>query len=336
MRLKQALAALGRRKRSVAGKPREPEAPLTVESRHLSESVAAAVEDWFAGRTAELELSGLRSVVVAHPDDPERRLKIKGAGYKGRRIGFGVPHRSGLTAPRFDFEGRMMLDVAAGHDTAHRGGATFQQAAVEYEVTQRLAAAGYPVVPCLGYGRVSGPRGQSWFSVFEWDSSWRSVHVPDFTMARYAETARRYGSDLLDIATRHDLVGYFWYAGSPDGELRIKDLHPFQRLDPVSHSAVSWTMHVFYALHIFALPALLMPPLRDAPDKPADLQVHTFKAVLPDVTVGEHEALRMELVAPYMRREPEGFEARRLVEILQSHRLTRAIMERCPPRYARP
>ena len=61
---------------------------------------------------------------------------------------------SGPKAKLFDFDGRMMEDVASGHDNAYVGGATFQQAVIEYRVTQLLASLGYPVVPCLGFGRV--------------------------------------------------------------------------------------------------------------------------------------------------------------------------------------
>jgi hypothetical protein len=48
----------------------------------------------------------------------------------------------------------MMEDLASGHDNAYAGGASFQQAAVEYHMTQRLASLGYRVVPCLGFGKV--------------------------------------------------------------------------------------------------------------------------------------------------------------------------------------
>ena len=48
----------------------------------------------------------------------------------------------------------MMEDVASGHDNAYVGGASFQQAATEYRMTQRLASLGYRVVPCLGFGKV--------------------------------------------------------------------------------------------------------------------------------------------------------------------------------------
>jgi hypothetical protein len=56
-------------------------------------------------------------------------------------------------APVFDYDGRMMEDLASGHNNAYAGGASFQQAAVEYRMTQRLASLGYRVVPCLGFGK---------------------------------------------------------------------------------------------------------------------------------------------------------------------------------------
>ena len=78
---------------------------------------------------------------------------------------------TGPKAPLFDFDGRMMEDVASGHDNAYVGGATFQQAVIEYRVTQLLASLGYPVVPCLGYGRVERSGLSSWCSVFEMQMS---------------------------------------------------------------------------------------------------------------------------------------------------------------------
>ncbi len=310
--------------------------PIKVETRHLTRSVATQVEAWFEGRIVERELSGERSVIIAHPDDPQRRLKIKGAGLSGGPVRLGDRQRSGPPAPRFDFEGRMMHDLASGHDNAPRGGTSFQQAAVEFETSRVLAGLGYRVVPCLGYGRLTGVGGESWFSVFDWDPAWESVALPHFPIARFAETALRFGGDLLELAARHGFVGYFWYVAPPEGDLLIKDLHPFQHLHPVSHSRISWTMHVFYALHIQGLPAILRPSIRDAPGRPADLQVLTFRAALPDVTVEEHQALRWALVAPYMRGAPRRFDPRALRELLLSHRLTRAIMERCPEDYAEP
>jgi hypothetical protein len=310
--------------------------PVAVETRHLTPSVAAQVEAWFEGRIAQRQLSGERSVIIAHPDDPQRRLKIKGAGLLGGPVRLGDRQRSGLLAPRFDFEGRMMHDVASSHDNAPRGGASFQQAAVEFEMSRVLAGLGYRVVPCLGFGRLTGAGGESWFIVFDWDPAWESIDLPHFPIARFAETALRFGGDLLELAGRHGLVSNFWYVAASEGEPLIKDLHPFQQLRPVSHSRISWTMHVFYAMHLAALPAILRPSIRDALGQPADLQVQTFRAALPDVTVAEHEALRWALVAPYMRRPPRRFDPRALRELLLAHRLTRAIMERCPEGYAEP
>src|SRR5262245_56908988 len=84
------------------------------------------VRDWYSGRIAALKLDGERSVHLPHPDGGGRVLKLKGAGLSGGPVQFGVYHRTGPKAPVFDFEGRMMEDIAAGHDGAFRGGASFQ------------------------------------------------------------------------------------------------------------------------------------------------------------------------------------------------------------------
>lgn len=133
-----------------------------IEIRHLPEACAERVRGWFDGRVAASRIDGTRSVHVPHPEGGGRMLKIKGAGFAGAAIRFGAYHNTGPKAAQFDFDGRMMDDVASGWDGAFKGGASFQQAATEYAMGQRLMALGYEVIPCLGYGRAirtGGPRG---------------------------------------------------------------------------------------------------------------------------------------------------------------------------------
>ena len=308
--------------------------PVEVESRHLSPAVAATVEAWFRGEITAFELSGIRSVVVAHPEKPELRIKIKGAGYKGAPLGFNQRHRSGLVAPRFDFDGRLMPDVASGHDNTWYGGASFQQTAVEHAVTQRLAALGYDVVPCLGHGQVTRQGRASWFSVFELDPAWRSYSLPDFSIDQHAAQTMAYGAQVVELAVRHRLVGYFWYVADPKGgPILIKDVHPFIGADPITMSRVSWVMQVLFALHIVALTTILVPKLRDDPDRPADAQALVFRSFCPAATPEDHEALRWQVVGPYMRGVPKGFDSRTLHGLLKANPITAALMERCPPEY---
>lgn len=308
--------------------------PVAVTSRHLSPAVAEVVSAWFRGEIDAFELSGDRSVVLAHPEATGRRLKIKGAGLDGRPLGFNRRHASGLKAPRFDFEGRMMEDVAAGHDNSYLGGASFQQAVVEYRVSARLNALGYPTVPCLGHGEVSRQGRSSWFSVFEVEPAWQPIMPPEFSIEQYMEQTIAYGAQVLELASRHRLIGYFWYvADRAGGAPLIKDVHPFYNADPINMSRISWVMQVTFAVHITALVALLLPRIVQAPGRPDDRQAYPFRSFCPKATLQDHEALRTELIGPYMRGVPAGFDVHRLERVLRDNPITAALLERCPPEY---
>lgn len=311
--------------------------PIAMAHHHLSPAVAATVEAWFRGEIAAFEASGERSVLIAHPEKPELRLKIKGAGFKGQPLGFNHRHRSNLRAPRFDFDGRMMEDVAAGHDNTWSGGASFQQAAVEHAISVRLDALGYATVPCLGHGMVTRQDRASWFSVFEVDPRWRSYSTPHTTIANYCAQTTVFGAQVLELATQHQLIGYYWYMADPaGGPLLIKDVHPFYAADPINMSRLSWVMQVLYALHIVALTTLLVPRLADDPGRPADSQAFPFRDLVADASVEDHQAVRAAIVAPYMRGAVATFSPRTLHAELKAHRITAALMERCPPQYAAP
>src|SRR5262245_56077781 len=108
---------------------------LRLAFKHASPDVEAVVREWFEGRTLPHKIDGDRSIRIAHPDYEGMDLKIKGAGFQGGPIKYGQFHRSNLKAPLFDFEGRMMEDVASGHDRALLGAASFQQAVTEYRMS---------------------------------------------------------------------------------------------------------------------------------------------------------------------------------------------------------
>lgn len=309
--------------------------PVEVRSNHLSPAVAGVVSAWFRGEIDVFELSGDRSVVIVHPEAPGKRIKIKGAGLHGKPLGFNQRHASGLKAPRFDFDGRMMEDVAAGHDNSWFGGASFQQVTVEYAVSRQLNALGYPTVPCLGHGRVTRGGRASWFSVFELDPAWRSMTRPDFSIDAYMAQTTLYGAQVLELASKHSLIGYYWYVGDPaGGPLLIKDVHPFYRADAINMSRLSWAMQVLFAIHIVALTTILLPRIADAPDKPADAQALPFRSFCPGATREDHEALRWTVIGPYMLGSPKDFDPRRLEGVLKANPITAALLERCPPEYA--
>jgi hypothetical protein len=309
--------------------------PVEVSSRHLSPAVAATVGAWFRGEIEAFEPSGDRSVVIAHPEAPGLRLKIKGAGLHGKPLGFNQRHASGLKAPRFDFDGRMMEDVAAGHDNTWFGGASFQQVVVEHAVSARLNALGYATVPCLGHGQVTRQGRASWFSVFELDPVWRSVTTPHVSVGEYVAQTTAYGAQVVELASRHRLIGYYWYVRDPaGGPLLIKDVHPFYSADPINMSRLSWVMQVLFAIHIVALTTILVRRIAEDPARPTDAQAHACRGFCPAATREYHEALRATVIGPYMRGVPADFDVRRLEALLRANPISAALLERCPPEYA--
>lgn len=307
----------------------------SVELRHLDGAVAEQVRAFFAGRLSDFTKDSKRSVRIAHPVKSGVDIKIKGAGVRGGFIQFGTLHNTGPKAPIFDYDGRMMEDVASGHDNAYVGGASFQQAATEYRVTQMLAALGYPVVPCLGFGKVARAGLVSWFSVFEIQNDWASVSPPAFSLEAYCDAKVSMGALLRDFAVKHDLIGHAWYVGTPGGPHYIKDLHPFRMADPVSMSQLSWVMQLFYALHIGALAAISFAKKAKTEKVPDDVQALPFRAILPSAGKSDHEALRRDLVSPYMLHVPQSFDQRALVTVLRGNPITRAMLDLCPEKYER-
>lgn len=309
--------------------------PDRVETFHLTPAVAQRVRDWFGTAGIEAVPDGERSVRIAHPERPDRLLKIKGAGLNGGPIRFGTTHNSRLKAPVFDFDGRMMEDVASGHDNAWLGGATFQQAVIEHRVTASLAALGIPVVACLGYGHVGTDTHRSWFSVFEWGPDWSPVRPPAISAEQMAEAGERMGRLLVELACRHDLIGYCWYVRAPDRGYLVKDVHPFRQADPVNMSQLSWVMQLIFALHLPCLSAMHFARQAGISDLPENYQARGFRGALADATTAEHDDLRWTVVAPYMLNPPAGFDPGALDAALRRNRIGSALLDLCPPQYAR-
>lgn len=307
-----------------------------IDFHHVPDDVRQIVRDWYAGRAAAVALDGTRSVHLTHPSQSSRTIKLKGAGVSGGPVRFGVLYKSGPRAPVFDFDGRMMDDVASGHDGAPDGGCSFQQAATEYHVTRQLAAAGLPVVPCLGYGRVEKNGLASWFSVFDLEPGTSGeTTYPAISRELWMELNAAIGHTILDLAVTHDLVGQCWYAITPDGGRLLRDLHPFRQADPINMSQVSWVMQVFFALHIRSNAHRLRARTWQDGRMPPDLHVWPFRAVCPEATIADHDVLREQLVAPYMLKPPARFSPERLIALLRANPITSALMDVCPRRFAR-
>ena len=306
-----------------------------IEIRHVDDEVVAErVRAFFAGKINDFARDGERSVRIAHPRGAGLQIKIKGAGLNGRGIRFGTLHKAGPKAPLFDFDGRMMEDVASGHDNAYVGGATFQQTATEYRMAKLLTSLGYTAVPCLGFGRVEKAGLSSWFAVFEMGDDWFAIKPPRFSIEQYCESKVAMGELLLDLAVKHDLIGYASFLGTRDGQRCIKDLHPFRMADPVGMSQLSWVMQLFFALHIVSLAAIHFS--KQASGRvPEDIQALCFKPILPSASKADHDALRGALVSRYMLGVPRSFDQRELVEVLRGNPITRSMLDLCPAEYSR-
>jgi hypothetical protein len=309
-----------------------------VEFRHVPNACQEPVRAWFEGRLPALKLDGTRSVHIPHPDGGGRALKIKGAGAAGGPIQFGVFHNTGPKAAQFDFDGRMMDDVASGWDGAFEGGASFQQAVTEFNMSNRLLELGYDIVPCIGYGRVARAGLSSWFAVFDHEPGLRTdsdMMYPGIGIDEWRRLNTIIGDLMFTLAVRHDLIGHCWYQGASDGRLLIRDLHPFRYADPLNMSQVSWVMQLFYAMHIRGNATRLLGLKRNDPAEPRDLHVWQYRAFCPDVTLEDHDQLRHGLVVPYMLKPPGDFRFDRLVALLRENRITAALMDACPAKFAR-
>jgi hypothetical protein len=302
----------------------------------VPQNIQPRVRDWFAGREAAVALDGDRSVHLAHPTGGGRILKVKGAGLSGGPVQFGVYHRTGPKAPVFDFEGRMMDDIAAGHDGAFRGGVSFQQAATEFRVAQRLVERGYDTVPCLGYGCIEKQGRLSWCSVLDHEPGLSGDMIwPEVPLELWIQLNRDIGNIMFALAVRHDLIGYCWYTKAVDGRLLIRDVHPYRFADAYNMSQVSWVMQVFYAMHIRGNAQRLRALKWNEPRMPHDLHVWQYRAFCPDVRLEDHDELRHELVMPYMLGVPQDFSFERLISLLRRNRITSALMDACPEKFAR-
>jgi len=316
------------------------ENPLQIEMRHVSDAVARRVRAWFERTTHGRRLGivdGSRSVLLPHPDRRDALLKIKGAGFLGGGILFGEHLKTGPMAVTFDFDGRMMEDVAARHDNAVVGGASFQQAATEYRVSGLLQAEGYRVVPCLGFGSITTPAGRSWFSLFEWRRDWSGITISaDFPTERYFDANVGIARHQVEMAVRHRLIGYFTYVRDMDGNLILKDLHPFRRVDPVNHSQLSWTLELLHALWIRCSACRFFARTGGADHEDDELSSIPLRALVADADAADYRAFETMIVEPYLHRKPDAsFSPVALHDTLRTVRVGEAALALCPQDYVR-
>jgi len=311
-----------------------------VEVRHTSDAVTKRVRAWFERTTDGRRIGipdGSRSVLLPHPERRDALLKIKGAGFLGGDVRFGKHPRTGPMAVTFDFDGRMMEDVASGHDNAVLGGASFQQASAEYLVSELLQAEGYAVVPCLGFGSVATRDGLSWFSVFEWRKEFAGISIsPDFPAELYFSANIEMVRQQVEIAIRHHLVGYLGYVRSEEGTFVIKDLHPFRRLDPINHSQLSFTLELLHALWVRCSACRFFARAGGSDLADDALSAIPLQALVADATAEDYRAFETMIVRPYLHRKPDAsFDSSTLYAALRGVRVGEAALTLCPPEYAR-
>ena len=307
-----------------------------IEFRHLDDAVAGRVRAFFTGERPGFKKDGRRSVRIAHPSKAGVEIKIKGAGLHGRFIKFGTRRKTGPKAPLFDFDGRMMEDVASGHDNAYVGGASFQQAATEYRMTQLLAALGYKVVPCLGFGKVEKAGLASWFSVFEMQSDWMSIKPPEFSLEEYCEakfrdrpsvarSCREARSDRLCLVCRH--------AGRPvlsQGSASFSHGRPhFHVAALLGDAAVLRAAYRRSRRHSFAKKANDRNGARRYPG--ASASGRSCRAQASPIT--RRCAGNLWPVTCLAR--PQSFDQRDLVAVLRGNPITSAMLDLCPAKYER-
>ena len=301
---------------------------MKIEVYHASDAVRRRVHAWFSNPTKIAVRDGSRSIILPHPERRDLALKIKGAGLNGEHIRFGVRHRMGPAASTFDFDGRRVEDIALGHNAADLGAASFQQAVVEYAMSKRLHDLGYAVVPCIGYGRIAQGDHVTWFSLFELDRGWR--------VAEEYEAANLHNTRLLlELAIKHSLIGYFWFLQAPDGELRLKDLHPFRYADPINMSQLSWTLQVIDALYTRCQACRHFAPPHLSERGATEVGAIPLRGLLQDARGVDYVELKEMVVKPFIKNQPNDFSPAKLFDSVSGTRAGRALLDLCPERFAR-
>lgn len=283
------------------------------------------VQDWFAGRRIAFTTSGSRSVLLKVND--QYSLKIKGSGRPPDfTITPGVYHATGPAAFRFDYEGGRMADIAIGHDAAHSGAMSYQQASVEYEASRHLASLGYSVAPCIGWGKINhGPEADpSFFAVIRWEHALirpeRSTPEP-----LRLSLLRSSAETVVELHLIHRIASYFSLAKDPARNTQVLyDLHPTRLISQLTDSPISATLTMLYNLRVqwWALKAFCCLDSEVQRRKFAD---QVFLAVVPDASEAECRHLETSVVIPMLCGSPiQGY--RNHMRVLQGNRISATLL----------
>src|SRR5262249_36052716 len=98
-------------------------------------------------------------------------------------------------------------------------------------------------------------------------------------------------------------------------------------------SQISWVMHLIFNLHMMSLD-IMSQDLRA--EFPEDAQAIPFRGALPHASRGDHEHLRQSIILPYILACPSDFSIDGLHGALLRNRVSNALLELCPPEFARP
>jgi hypothetical protein len=305
----------------------------SIEVWHTSDLVEKRVRSWFATPSRFGIPDGERSIVLPHPEKRGLALKIKGAGHLGGPVRFGTFLKSGPTMPRYDFEGRFMVDHASGHDAAFVGGASFQQAATEYRIAQMFGQLDIPVVACLGYGKLEADGLHTWFSVHEVPLGFK--RIAEDASAQHLQTNIEIGQLMLRLAQEHGLIGYFWFGSDPASNHLAYDLHPFVHLDPVNASQLTWVMQLAFAIYVRCQACKFYPAASGISDVPPGVAAYALRALLPDAIHQDYLDLRDKIIKPFKKMPPTEFNPAALQRALNSTRIGEILLEACPDRYVR-
>lgn len=283
------------------------------------------IEEWYShsSRSFDFSPSGTRSVFIHL--SPHYDLKIKGAGFPpDYHVHFRDKHCSGPKAFRFDYEGRRMLDLAIGHDTACKGGMSYQQASVEYLAAAKFSEFGYDVVPCVGWGSVRGSREDeiSFFAVLRWNPKIIRANKRCQADLRL-ELLKRSAELLVNLHLNHCVSTYF-AVGMLENRDIIYDLHPTRLITEMTDSPISASMQMIYNLRVrwWALKTYCNFTEEVETIKFAD---EVFRAVLPDMTFSECRSLENDVIIPILTSNGPKDYADSL-NIMNSNRLSQHLM----------
>lgn len=284
------------------------------------------IVDWFSGKVTDFTPSGTRSVFLKLSDQVD--LKIKGAGFPpDYRIHFEERHRTGPRAFRFDYEGRRMEDIAIGHDTAFKGGMSYQQAAVEYLASSKLSELGYTVVPCAGWGTVRGSADNevSFFAALYWDKKIVRANSKACPDELRLHLLKRSTQLLADIQLNH-LISTFFAVGMLDNSEVIYDLHPTRMISRITDSPISATMQTIFNMRVRWWALKTFSSLEKEVDavKFAD---EVFRSVLPDLGYDECRALEVDVIKPILTSHGSQ-DYLESIAILNSNRLGTFLLKR--------